>query len=186
MSSYRNVITTVVQHSYLICSRLYTLLYFLQELHDADKMFEQSEAENVTTVQDPFDLHDKSISLPMESSQESWPNFNPANQTALKQHSNEDDTRAQSESGLKVEASSDNKLSGSMERDDASLKQSKLGSGVQSHAKPFGSLETNNVSMKQRWQSSSNSIPSKHIMKGITPFEQNKKYATGKHAQTNF
>ena len=144
-------------------------------------MSEQSEAENVATVQDPVDLHDKSISSPMESSQESWLNFNPAYQTALEQQ-----TETQSESRLKDEASSDKKLSGSMERDDASLKQSELGGGAQSHAKPFDSLETNNASMKQRWQSSLDSMPSKHIMKRISPFEQNEKYTIGKHVQTYF
>ena len=138
-------------------------------------------------MQDPVDLRGKPISSPMESSQGSWPNFNPANQTALKQQRSEDGTEAQSESGLKVEASSD-KLSqtGSMERDDASLKQSRLGSGTQSQAKPFGSLETNNVSVEQRWQSSTDSMPSKHTMKRITLFEQNEKYTTGKHVHINF
>ena len=82
---------------------------YLQELS------EQSEAENITAMQDLADLHD---------------------------------TEAQPESKLGDGASSNSKLSGSMEREDDSLKQSKLGAGTPSDSKPSGSMEREDDSLK--------------------------------------
>ena len=102
----------------------------MQDLCDDDNTSEQSDANN---LQDSIDSHDKSTSSPMESAQECWLSSDPAHQNALKQQSNEDDNEAQS----------DTKSSGSLENDDASLKQSELG---ESDTKPF---ESDDSSLKQ-------------------------------------
>jgi hypothetical protein len=161
---------------------------YLQELCDNDEVSEQSEAKNLATLQDSVDLF---ISSPMESAQECWLNSNPALQNALKQQSNEGNTEAQSISKLQNEAPSDNKLSGTVERDDTSLKQSKLRGGAQTGTKHFSSPESDSVSLKQSsleagesiakqmWHSTLDSIPSKH-MKKISSFKLKGKHSTGK------
>ena len=88
----------------------------MQDLCDDGKTSEQS-AENVITVQDSFDSCDQSISLPMESAQGCL-SSDPTCHNALKQQSNEDDTEAQSDTKSST---------GSLQIDDASLKQSELG-----------------------------------------------------------
>ena len=69
------------------------------------------------------------------------------------------DTKAQSESELEGEAPSDNKPSGSMERDDTLLKQSEL------------ELKAGEPSAKNMWRSGLSSMPSVPIIE-ITPFTQ--------------
>ena len=89
-------------------------------------------------MQDSAELHhDESVSSTMESTQECWLNSDPAHRNVLKQQSNEDDTEAQSESELEKEAL---KPSGSMERGDASFRQSKLEDEALSDNKLSGSL----------------------------------------------
>ena len=61
---------------------------------------------------------------------------------------NEGITEAQSESELGSEALSDNKQSGSMEREDNLVNQSELEGGTQSD-KPTGSMESDDASLKQ-------------------------------------
>ena len=91
-------------------------------------------------MQDSPELHrDESVSS-MESAQEHWLNSNPARHNVLKQQCNEDDTESQSESELEKEALSDNKLSDSMEKEVATLKQSELEGGTPSD-KPTDSME---------------------------------------------
>ena len=89
-------------------------------------------------MQDSLDSRDQSINSPMESAQECW-SSDPTCHKALKQQNNEHTTEAQS----------DTKPSGSLKSDDASSKQSKLGSEAQSDTKPLGSLKSDDASSKQ-------------------------------------
>ena len=149
-------------------------------------MSEQSEAENITAMQDSADLHD---------------------------------TEAQPESKLGGGASSDNKPSGSMESEDASLKQSELEDLAPSDNKQSGSMEREDDSLKlrdrtqldnkqssslesdndslkrgnleagqsianRRSHSSLDSVPSKR-MKKITPFDEKGEHFTSKDLQTS-
>jgi hypothetical protein len=101
------------------------------------------------------------------------------------------DIDAQSESELEGEALSDSKPTGSMEREDDSMKQSKLGDGNQSDTKQSSSLESDNALLKHSSleagqptanKSSSDLVPSKHNI----PFKQKGEHFTGKHAQSSF
>ena len=97
----------------------YLILLYLQDICDDDNRSEQSEA-SADSLQDSVDpdSQDKFTSSPMESAQECWLGSDPAHQNALKQQSNEDDTEAQSDTKSST---------GSLQIDDASLKQSELG-----------------------------------------------------------
>ena len=101
-------------------------------------------------MQDSTELHrDESVS-PMESAQEHWLNSDPAHRNVLKQQSIANDTEAQSESELEKEAlSGGNKLSGSMEREVAMLKQGEVEGGTQSDNKPTDSMESDDALLKQ-------------------------------------
>ena len=146
----------------------------MQDLCDDSKTSEQSEAENVITVQDSFDSYDQSISSPMESAQECW-SSGPTCHDALKQRSNEDDTEAQS----------DTKPFGSLKNDNSSLKQSELGGEAQSDTESSGSLESDDASLKQnRLEASEPTAEKKQhsvldsmskLVRKVTPSKQKRK-----------
>jgi hypothetical protein len=127
-------------------------------------------------------LHDKSTSSPIvESAQECRLNSDPAHQNALRQQINEGDTEAQSESKLEGdEAPSDKKPSGSMESEDAWLKQSKLGDETQSDTQQSSSLERDNTLLKH------SSLEAGQPTAKKRPFKQKRKHFTGKHVQISF